>query len=328
MKLGKLKEIDIREVWKHEQYDFSKWLSSEENINELGDTLNLSLTDIETEKFVGSYRCDIICVDELSGKTVLIENQLEPTNHDHLGKIIAYASGLDASVVVWIVADAREEHASAIEWLNKHTTTDVDFFLIEVHAYTIGDSQPAPMFKIIEQPNDFAKTVKTLARGGELSDAEKGRMEFWTTLNEILDKKGKPFNKHKATPDHWYTVAVGSSQCHISIDLVNKDHKIRVGLWISDNKDLFDHLYEHKDEIEASYGEKLTWDRMDNKKASGFSSDIPGLDFKSQDNYPELIDAVIDKTVRLRKAVKPFLGLESLLICKPTGTVLFDSLLV
>ena len=160
MKLGKLKEIDIRTVWAHEQYDFSKWLATEENIKELGDVLNLSLTEIETEKFVGSYRCDIVCKDEITGKSVLIENQLEPTNHDHLGKIITYASGLDASVVVWVVASAREEHASAIEWLNKHTTSDVDFFLIEVHAYTIGDSAPAPMFKVIEQPNDFAKSVK------------------------------------------------------------------------------------------------------------------------------------------------------------------------
>ena len=100
MKFGKLQEIDIREVWKHEQYDFSKWLASEENIQELGDALNLSLTDVETEKFVGNYRCDILCKDELTGKVVLIENQLESTNHDHLGKIITYASGLDASVVV------------------------------------------------------------------------------------------------------------------------------------------------------------------------------------------------------------------------------------
>ena len=103
MKLGKLQEIDIRKVWQHEQYDFSKWLASEENIQELGDALNLSLTDVETEKFVGNYRCDILCKDEITGKVVLIENQLESTNHDHLGKIITYASGLDASVVVWIV---------------------------------------------------------------------------------------------------------------------------------------------------------------------------------------------------------------------------------
>lgn len=308
MKLGKLKEIDIRTVWAHEQYDFSKWLASDENIKELGDVLNLSLTEIETEKFVGSYRCDIVCKDEITGKSVLIENQLEPTNHDHLGKIITYASGLDASVVVWVVASAREEHASAIEWLNKHTTSDVDFFLLEVHAYTIGDSVPAPMFKVIEQPNDFAKSVKSLANSGDLNESQVRRLEFWNMLNDALDRKGKPFNKHKATTDHWYTVAVGSSQCYISIDLVNKEHKIRVGLWVTDNKKMYDMFYSHREEIEAAFGEALEWDRLDNKKASIFSTDIPGLNFNKQDNYPKLIDLAIDKTVKLREAVKPFLG--------------------
>lgn len=308
MKLGKLKEIDIRTVWAHEQYDFSKWLATEENIKELGDVLNLSLTEIETEKFVGSYRCDIVCKDEITGKSVLIENQLEPTDHDHLGKIITYASGLDASVVVWVVASAREEHASAIEWLNKHTTSDVDFFLIEVHAYTIGDSAPAPMFKVIEQPNDFAKSVKSLANSGDLNESQVRRLEFWNMLNDALDQKGKPFNKHKATTDHWYTVAVGSSQCYISIDLVNKEHKIRVGLWVTDNKEMYDMFYSHREEIEAAFGETLDWDRLDNKKASIFSTSIPGLNFNKQDNYPELIDLAIEKTVKLREAVKPFLN--------------------
>ena len=307
MKLGKMKEVDIRKVWAHEQYDFSKWLAAEENIKELGDTLNLALTDVETEKFVGSYRCDIICKDELTGKSVLIENQLEQTNHDHLGKIITYASGLDASVVVWIVAEARQEHASAIEWLNKHTDDDLAFFLIEVHAYTIGDSDPAPMFRIIEQPNDFARSVKAVARQGELSDAQIKRQEFWTMFNDVIDQRGKPFNKRKATTDHWYEVAVGSSQCHISIDLVNKEHKIRVGLWITDNKDLFDSMKEHRAEVEATTGFPLDWDRLDNKKAAVICATIPGLDFKKQDNYPELMNKAIDMVLAEKKAFAPYI---------------------
>ena len=308
MKLGKLKEIDIRTVWAHEQYDFSKWLASEENIQELGNTLGLSLTDVETEKFVGSYRCDIICKDELTGKAVLIENQLEQTDHDHLGKIITYASGLDASVIVWIVAEARQEHASAVEWLNKNTTDGVAFFLLEVHAYTIGASEPAPMFKIIEQPNDFVKTTKALSANGEMSESQVYRLEFWNQFNEVIAKKGKPFNPHKATTDHWYTVAVGSSQCHISIDLVNKEHKIRVGLWIADNKDLYDKLFERKADIEAEVGEKLDWDRLDGKKASVICLSIPGLNFKKQDNYPQLMDSAIEKVVTLRKAFTEYLS--------------------
>ena len=307
MKLGKIKEVDIREVWKHEQYDFSKWLASEENISELGDTLNLSLTDIQTEQFVGSYRCDIICKDDVTGKSVLIENQLEQTNHDHLGKIITYASGLNASVVVWIVAEAREEHASAIEWLNKHTDDDVAFFLIEIHAYRIGDSDPAPMFKIIEQPHDFARSVKAAVTKGELSEAQIKRQEFWTQFNEVLDSRGKPFNKRKATTDHWYSVGIGSSRCYISIDLVNKQHKMRIGFWIPNDKSLFDSLLENKNEIEQSVGQTLDWDRLEGKKASVICAEIPGLNFNKQDNYPELMNKAIDMVLSFRDAFKPFI---------------------
>lgn len=307
MKLGKLQKVDIRKVWPHEQYDFSKWLAEEENIKELGDTLNLSLTDVETEKFVGNYRCDILCKDEITGKMVLIENQLEPTNHDHLGKIITYASGLDAAVVVWIVSSARDEHASAIEWLNKHTDDEISFFLLEVHAYKIGDSDPAPQFNIIEQPNDFAKTVKSVAKGADLSDAEKSRLEFWSKFNDILEQRGKPFNKRKATTDHWYNVAVGSSEGQLQIDLVNKEHKIRIGLWITDNKDLFDSMLKHKEEIETALEFELTWQRLDDRKASIICTYIKDLDFKNQDNYPYLMNKSIDLIIKMRKVFPQYM---------------------
>lgn len=305
MKLGKLKEVDIRDVWKHEQYGFSSWLAHEENISELGDVLGLNLTDIQTEQFVGKFRCDILCKDEMTDKVVLIENQLESTNHDHLGKIITYASGLDAAVVVWIVETVRDEHASAIEWLNKHTDDSVDFFLIEVHAYQIGDSLPAVQFQIIEQPNDFANTVKSISRSGDVSEVTEkrwsNRIEFWTMFNDLIDQRGKPFNKHKATRDHWYTVAMGSTQCHITIDLINKDNRIRVGLWIPDNKDLFDKLHAQKDQIETNMPFDLLWDRLDERKGSIVCTYIPGLDFDHKDNYDQLMNQIIDYVIAFRK---------------------------
>jgi len=307
MELGKLEEIDIRKVWAHEQYDFSDWLSKEDNIQQLGNTLNLSLTDVETEKFVGSYRCDIICKDEITGKNVLIENQLEPTNHDHLGKIITYASGLDASVIIWIVESAKEEHSSAIEWLNKHTDDDVSFFLIEVHAYTIEGSKPAPYFKIIQQPNDFVKQVKIITKNAELNDSQNSRLEFWNRFNDVLEKNGKPFNKRKATTDHWYSVAVGSSQCHISIDLVNREHKIRISMWIPDNKSLYDTFYTNKDSIEKEIGHSINWDKLDDKKAAYAYTFIEGLDFNKQDNYDALMNSVINEVLLFRKAFKPYI---------------------
>ena len=305
--LGKLKEVDIRTVWKHEQYDFSKWLSLPENIQELSDTIGLSLTDIETEKFVGSYRCDIICKDEITGKNVLIENQLEPSDHDHLGKIITYASGLDAAVVIWIVQEAREEHASAIEWLNKHTDDDLAFFLIEIHAFTIGDSKPAPQFRIIEQPNEFAKMVKEVSKNTDLNESQTYRLEFWNMFNTVIEERGKPFNKHKPSTDHWYTVAIGSSKCHISIDLVNKENRIRVSLWIPNNKDLFDKLLVEKENIENEANIQFDWDRLDTKKASLICTYLEGLDFEKQDNYKDLMNQIIDYVVLFKKVFSKYI---------------------
>ena len=128
MKIGTLIEVDIRDLWKHEQYDFSNWIAKEENTAYLNDILGLTLVDMNKEAYVGSYRCDLIAVDETDGTKIMIETQLEASNHDHLGKIITYASGLDAQVIVWIVKQAREEHRSAVEWLNNNTNKHVNFF--------------------------------------------------------------------------------------------------------------------------------------------------------------------------------------------------------
>ena len=158
--IGRLIEVDVRELWRHEQYDFSNWLAKDINLEYLNDILGLTLTDVDKEVYVGPYRCDLVAKDETSGITVIIENQLEGTNHDHLGKIITYASGLNAKVMVWIVKEAKEEHRAAVEWLNNNTNNDVNFFLIEIHAYKIGDSDPAPKFEVVEKPNDFVKRSK------------------------------------------------------------------------------------------------------------------------------------------------------------------------
>ncbi len=126
---GRLTEINVRDLWPHEQYDFSNWLAKSENIELLNDILGLTLVDIDKEVYVGAYRCDLVAKDETTGLRIIIENQLETSDHNHLGQIITYASGLDAKVVVWIVKEAREEHRSAIEWLNNNTSKELNFFL-------------------------------------------------------------------------------------------------------------------------------------------------------------------------------------------------------
>ena len=268
MNIGKFVEVDIRDLWKHEQYDFSEWLSKEENIENLNDILGLTLVDISKEAYVGSYRCDIFAKDETTGTKVIIENQLEASNHDHLGKIITYASGLDAKVVVWIVKQAKEEHRSAIEWLNNNTNNELNFFLIELHAYKIDDSNPAPMFEVIEKPNGFIKNTKAINNQDNLNKSQSERLEFWNKFNEVVEQNGKPFNIRKATTDHWYDVALGISEAHISINLVNKSSYVVIDVYINDNKELFDKLMDKKDIIESELGFKLVWDRLDNGKAS------------------------------------------------------------
>ena len=307
MAIGKLEEVDIRELWKHEQYDFSEWLSKKENIENLNEILGLTLVDISRETYVGSYRCDLFAKDETTGIKVIIENQLEISNHDHLGKIITYASGLDAKVVVWIVKEAREEHRSAIEWLNNNTNSNINFFLIEIHAYKIGNSDNAPMFQVIEQPNDFIKNNKSINSNDTMNKSQSQRLEFWNQFNDFLIERGKPFNVRKATTDHWYNVAIGTSDAHIDITLVNKDSVIGVELYITDNKDLFDKLYQRKDEIESDLGFKLDWRRLNNSKASRIITFIKGLDFDDHSNYNELMNKTIDLAVLMRDTFKKYI---------------------
>lgn len=304
--LGRLEEINVRELWSHEQYDFSNWLANEENIDLLNEVLGLTLVDIEKEVFVGAYRCDLVAKDEASGQNVIIENQLETSNHDHLGKIVTYASGLDANVIVWIVKEAREEHRSAIEWLNNNTNKNLNFFLIEIHAYRIGNSLYAPKFEIVEKPNDFIKNAKIQTGSEELNKSQSERLVFWTRFNEVVVERGKPFNLRKTTTDHWYDVAIGVSGVLVEITLVNKEGCVGIALYIIDDKELFDSLNEKKIEIESKLGFELDWQRLDNKKASRIIYRIPGLNFDDHSNYDYLMNDIIDKVMLFIKVFKKY----------------------
>lgn len=301
MKLGKLQEVDIRNLWNHEQYDFSEWLSKSENLEQLNEVIGLTLSEVEKEVYVGAYRCDLVGVDETTGDKVIIENQLEASNHDHLGKIITYASGLDAKVVVWIVKEAREEHRSAIEWLNNNTSDKLNFFLIEIHVYQIGDSLCAPKFEIVEKPNGFIKNAKGQSGSGEYNKGQSEKIEFWTRFNEILIERGKPFNVRKPTTDHWYDIAIGTSDAHVSLTIVNREHVVGVELYIPDNKELFEKLYLQKEEIDEKLGLHPDWQRLDGKKAARILYRMPGLDFEDHSNYDSLMNEMIDKAALFAK---------------------------
>ena len=216
MKLGKLEKIsDLRSIWKHEAKDFTPWLAKEENLELLSEAVGIDIVLEEQESNVGDFSVDLYATEEGTGRKIIIENQLEETNHDHLGKIITYASGKDAEVIIWIVKKARDEHRKAIEWLNQHTDENSAFFLIEIEVWRINDSEPAPKFSIIERPNDWAKAMK---KSASLSESASLKQEFWQEFNNHADSNAafvKNFKLRTPQAQHWYDLAVGSSAYHI-----------------------------------------------------------------------------------------------------------------
>ena len=300
MGLGKLEKVDLRKVWENEEYDFSKWLSQEENLKELGDTIGIDIVLEERESSVGKYSVDIYGKEEGTDRKVVIENQLEDSNHDHLGKIITYASGKDAKTIIWIVKRARDEHRQAIEWLNAHTDEEVGFFLLEIEVWKIGNSEPAPKFNIVSKPNDWGKTQKVTS---SLNKAQKIQGEFWQNFveygasDEIYSKE---FNKRKALPQHWYDLPMGSSEYHLSLTCKKQSNEIGVEVYIDNNKSIYDLFYENKETIEKETGLEYKWQRLENRKASRIIT-IKKCNIENQENWEENFQWLCDTAVITKK---------------------------
>lgn len=293
IELSKLVQIPLRDVWKHEALDFTQWLALPENIENLSEVIGVDIINTQTEVGVGQFHVDILAEDE-SGRKIVIENQLEPTNHDHLGKIITYASGLQAEVIVWIVERAREEHEQAVNWLNENTTENANFFLLQIEAWKIGDSKPAPRFNIVAKPNDWAKTVKQSASGNSISDLKLHQQAFFERMIEYGKESAKYVKSwHAPRPQHWQNIRVGSSQAHLSATLNSKEQQVAMELYIPDNKELFHKLYAKKDDIEAKLGFTLDWQELPERKASRIIVTHDG-DFLDESDSKELIKWLVE----------------------------------
>lgn len=305
--LGQLKEIkDLRKVWPHEALDFTPWLAEEDNLSLLSDAVGLEITVDETESSVGDFNVDIYATETGTDRKIIIENQLEDTNHDHLGKLITYASGKAADIVIWVVKRAREEHRAAIEWLNNHTDENIAFFLLEVKLFQIGDSDIAVKFEVIEKPNDWAKEIK---RQTSSSPTLQARYDYWAAFNEYAFHNAafaKAFSRRKASTDHWMTLSVGSSACHIDLLQVRKDNNITVEWYITDDKELYQKFYSHKADIESDMGMALDWRELPDKKESRILV-IHEADFDNKDKWPEQFEWAMDAAMKMKKAFKKYL---------------------
>lgn len=303
--LGTLKEItDLRSIWPHEALNFTPWVA--ENVDLLADAVGLDITVDETESSVGDFNVDIYASETGTDRKIIIENQLEDTDHDHLGKLITYASGKGADVVIWVVKNAREEHKAAVEWLNNHTDDKIGFFLCEIKLFQIGDSQIAPAFTVVERPNDWTKEIRKTASA---NSTQQQRLEYWQAFNDYAFSDAnfsRIFNKRKPTTDHWMDFSIGSSACHIAVSQIQKRKAVDVELYINDDKELFKSLFAHKDEIEKNMEMELEWKELPERKASRILIEKT-VDLDDRATWPEQFDYIMDTCIKMKRAFKRYL---------------------
>ncbi len=283
--LGKLKKVEIREIWKNEATDFTRWLAKEENLALLSDEIGIDIKLIKTEANIGNFTADILAEEENTGRKIIIENQLEMTNHDHLGKLITYGSGFDAFALIWIFKDIREEHRKALDWLNEKTNNDLNIFAIKMELWKIGDSQPAPKFQIISSPNDWAKAVKQSSQEENLTETNLMQLNFWNECSLYLRQNSNKLKPRKPRPQHWYDLSIGFSQAYITLVISIQNNSIRTELYIPKNKDLFFKLVEKKENIENELGFNLEWMELPNAKASRIKIEKKNVMLSNEDIY-------------------------------------------
>ncbi|MSQ28172.1 MAG: DUF4268 domain-containing protein [Dehalococcoidia bacterium] len=210
--LGRLERVELRNAWQGEATDFTPWLAQSENISLLGDAIGVELEVESQEKSVGPFRADILCKDTVTNHYVLIENQLERTDHTHMGQLITYTAGLEAVTIIWVASRFTEEHRAALDWLNSVTRPDINFFGLEIELWRIGGSDMAPKFNIVSKPNDWSKVVRdqaaTAADGG-LTEFQRLHLNFWTQFRQYLEERRSPVRTNRPSKDHWSNVAVG-----------------------------------------------------------------------------------------------------------------------
>ncbi|OMG53980.1 hypothetical protein BJN45_08930 [Azonexus hydrophilus] len=283
MKLGKLKKIDLREYWKHEALDFTRWLALPENLEELGNEIGVDITLIQTEAGVGRFSADILAQEETTGRKIVIENQLETTDHSHLGQILTYAAGIEAEYIVWIVREARDEHKQAVDWLNEHTDEKINFFLIRIELWQIGDSNPAPKFVVVSRPNDWTKSIRgTANEQTALSETKLMQLDFWQQLHDFAVNQKPPLRLRTPRAQHWYDVAIGRSDCHVALTALITENQIGCEIYIPNSKALFHSLHSNQVAIETALGlSGLLWQELPERKASRIRAFLP-FDFARQ----------------------------------------------
>lgn len=320
--LGSIDNVNPRKVWPNEASDFTPWLAA--HIDLLGEALGLDIEITQTEAAVGAFSLDILGKVSGSDRVVIVENQLERTDHVHLGQLLAYAAGLDAKIVVWISPDVRDEHRQAIHWLNEQTTDAVAFFAVNLEVWRIGNSLPAPRFNVVAQPSEFQrKLVKETQT--ERTAKQLAYHDFYVDLLTRLLAANPDFTtSDPANVRHnsWTNFSAGRSGFLVGWAFTASG-QFRLELYIdtgdrAQNKSAFDQLQKASAAIEAGVGEQLTWERLENRRASRVFAHRAGS-VESPDAVLEQHKRwAVDLTPRFRDVLGPYI--EELDLDAPTAT--------
>lgn len=271
---GRLERVPLRTGWENEADDFTPWLAEEENILLLGNAIGIDLEIEAQEKKIGQFRADILCKDTATDQWVLVENQLERTDHIHLGQLITYAAGLSTVTIIWISSEFTDEHRGALDWLNEITPDEIRFFGIEIELWRIRDSPMAPKFNIVSKPNEWTKPSSGVRRrfaANNITATKQLQLEYWEALHEFMKQSDdSAVRPTKPQPQHWQQFSIGRTGFLLRTLANTRDKSIGVRLILEgdDAKGHFGLLLDEKDEIEQEAGKKFEWRKLPTKKES------------------------------------------------------------
>lgn len=314
--LGRLERVgDLRATWADEARDFTPWLARDENLALLADFLGLGPDGLEleaVERLVGPYRADILCRRTDDGSWVLIENQLERTDHSHLGQIVTYAAGLDAGLVVWIAAQVTAEHRAAVDWLNRIAGEDgPSFFALEIELWRIDGSRAAPRFNAVASPNDWSRQASrakaTLSDGG-LSGRQEIQLEYWTAVCALVDAEA-PFRAVSPRGSAHINHGMGRTGAKLAMARNMRDRWIRCEIHLRGRNaaDMFGHLSARRERIEGDFGIGLEWEELAGK-ASRVAMYLRDVDPDDRADWPRQHRWLVETAIRKHDAFRPVIA--------------------